>query len=209
MANRFTQTDKWKDIWFRKLSVESKLLFQYLCDNCDIAGFWEIDFERTAFETGLPLASQMIGVFENTRPQLKTIEGALEGLNRCYLKNENTIWIKNFLRHQKNLPLNPENKCHQGILNIIRSHNSFGEQVLKEINKQITDKGLRSPSGIGNGKGNIKGIVKGKKKLWPIAGKNCCKKGCALPAVYRDSGGTYDNFYCAGHMPEKVKKEYE
>jgi len=43
-------------------------------------------------------------------------------------------------------------------------------------------------------------------KLYPIRGKNCSK--CGMPAVYR-TGGSYDWFYCAEHMPEKVKEKYE
>lgn len=45
-----------------------------------------------------------------------------------------------------------------------------------------------------------------KTKLFPIAGKNCCK--CKMPAVYKDSGGGYDSFYCNIHMPEKIKEKY-
>lgn len=44
-----------------------------------------------------------------------------------------------------------------------------------------------------------------KQKLYPIKGKFCT---CGMPAVYK-SGGTYDNFYCADCMPEKVKAKYE
>lgn len=48
-----------------------------------------------------------------------------------------------------------------------------------------------------------------KQKLFPIKGKNCCKRDCGLPAVYKDHSGDYENYYCAQHMPEKVKKLYE
>lgn len=44
-----------------------------------------------------------------------------------------------------------------------------------------------------------------KVKLFPIPGKNC---HCGMPAVYKATGGTYDNFYCEEHMPEKVKAKY-
>ena len=50
------------------------------------------------------------------------------------------------------------------------------------------------------GKGNIK-----KDRLFPISGKNC---SCGMPAVYKDSSGEYDNYYCADCMPEKVKARY-
>lgn len=50
----------------------------------------------------------------------------------------------------------------------------------------------------------------GKKiRLFPIAGKICSLKGCKLPAVYKDSTGSYDHYYCSQHMPENVKELYE
>lgn len=48
-----------------------------------------------------------------------------------------------------------------------------------------------------------------KSKLFPIKGKICSKPGCGMPAVYKDSSGTYDNYKCQEHMPDKVKEKYE
>jgi len=48
-----------------------------------------------------------------------------------------------------------------------------------------------------------------KLKLFPIQGKTCGKAGCPLPAVYKDSTGAYDHFYCTEHMPAEVKAKYE
>jgi hypothetical protein len=143
MSKRFSSTEKWQDLWYQELPPDTKLLFIYLCDNCDIAGFWEIN---------LPMASFMTKIKDD-------IEGAFKGLARCYVQNDKYIWLKNFLYHQKNLPLNPDNQCHKGILRIINSHGSFGESVLKELEIQIVEKGLQSPSGIGKGKGSGKGNI--------------------------------------------------
>lgn len=48
----------------------------------------------------------------------------------------------------------------------------------------------------------------GKTKLFPIAGKTCGKAGCCLPAIYKDTGGAYDNYCCGDHMPAAVKEKY-
>ena len=48
-----------------------------------------------------------------------------------------------------------------------------------------------------------------KTKLYPISGKTCSERSCRLPAVYKDTSGTYDYYYCADHMPDKVKELYE
>ena len=49
MAKRFVDTNIWKKVWFRTLSMEYKLFWFYLLDTCDHAGLWEIDFELAEF----------------------------------------------------------------------------------------------------------------------------------------------------------------
>ena len=103
MAYRFTNTEKWDDHWFSSLKQIEMLLFMYLCDNCDIAGFAEVNLKRWAVDL-------------NSTPD--TIEAALKGLDRgiVFSKDHDAIFLRNFLKHQKNLPLNKNNKAHVGIL---------------------------------------------------------------------------------------------
>jgi len=42
MSYRVTDTDKWNDTWFNTLSPNAKLLFFFLVENCDNAGFYEV-----------------------------------------------------------------------------------------------------------------------------------------------------------------------
>lgn len=46
-----------------------------------------------------------------------------------------------------------------------------------------------------------------KTKLFPISGKKCSV--CPMPAVYKDTSGSYDSYACADHMPAAVKAKYE
>jgi uncharacterized phage protein (TIGR02220 family) len=50
---RFTDTNKWRDPWFLSLSPDYKLMWIYLCDCCDIAGFWPVCPKLMAYETGI------------------------------------------------------------------------------------------------------------------------------------------------------------
>jgi hypothetical protein len=145
MAYRFTNTEKWQDVWFSNLSQIEMLLFMYLCDNCDIAGFIEINLKRWASD----LSSST-----------DTIKGALKGLDRGLIisKCGECVYIRNFLKHQKNYPLNEKNKAHLGI---IRRFDLYSYKFnIKDINEFLegASKGLPSPTGIGIGIG--KGINK-------------------------------------------------
>lgn len=49
---RFTDADKWEDPWFCEQSSEVKLFWQYICDRCDLAGVWEINWKLAEFHLG-------------------------------------------------------------------------------------------------------------------------------------------------------------
>ncbi len=155
MAYRFTYTGKWRDGWFSKLRPMEKLTFNYLCDNCDIAGFIEVNHRIWTAEIGI-------------KPYI--LEGALKGLARglIYSKDKQVIYVRTFLKHQKNYPLNPDNKAHRGIiykfqeysqLFDIKDINDFLERCFEGASKGLqrgfegASKGLQSPTGIGIGNG--------------------------------------------------------
>ncbi len=52
---RFTETGKWEDPWFRKLTPAAKLLWGWITDKCDAAGIIDLDLELATFQTGLPV----------------------------------------------------------------------------------------------------------------------------------------------------------
>jgi hypothetical protein len=141
MAYRFTNTEKWQDAWFCNLKQMEMLLFMYLCDNCDIAGFIELNYKRWA---------------NDLNSSIPTIEGASKGLARglIYSETNDCIFLRNFLKHQKNLPLNENNKAHLGIIKRFELYSQkFNIQDINEfIQRGIegASKGLLSPTGNGN-----------------------------------------------------------
>jgi len=144
MAYRLTNTEKWGDSWFCSLKPTEKLLFMYLCDNCNLAGFVEYIPKRWALDIGV---------------DKKGIEEGLKGIQRgiAWSKEEDCVYICNFLKHQKNYPFNEKNLAHQSIIKI------FGNYSDKFDIHNITEfveggyKGLSTPSGNSNSICNIKG----------------------------------------------------
>ncbi len=151
MSKRFTDTTKWTDKWFRKLSVHEKLLFLWLVDNCDNAGFWEVDLE---------LAAQQIGITE------AETTGAWQGLCRAYSTQGEYVWIKRFIRVQGNCPLNPDNNAHKQILSLFQEHADFGidfESALRNDFKSSPSLGPKEPPCNGRGRSNGNGNSKSKR----------------------------------------------
>ena len=52
MAKRFTDTEKWKKPFIRGLQGAYKLLWLYICDDCDHAGVWQVDIDVAQIRIG-------------------------------------------------------------------------------------------------------------------------------------------------------------
>ena len=101
MAVKFTDAKKWDDVWFSQLTMEQKVMFIFLCDMCDIAGFYEVNERLVSFRTGI-----------------KDVKATVKALSKSVIYKENHIWIKKYIKHQRNLPLNVKNGAHKSILNL-------------------------------------------------------------------------------------------
>lgn len=149
MAYRFTNTDKWSDGWYSDLPVLSKLIFNFLCDKCDIAGFIEVTPKTWAAEIGCT-KEQIIESFDSLSAKL------------VFSLDNSCLFIRNYVKHQKNLPLNVSNKSHIGILKRVELYSEkFGFQTVESFVDELiqrgfkgASKGLASPTGIGIGIGN-------------------------------------------------------
>lgn len=146
IMKRFTETDKWSDPWFQSLSHGAKLLFVYLLDRSNNAGFYEENSREACFHLGI------------TEDQYK---GALKALERGIKGASGWIWIKNFLKHQKNLPINPENPAHRQIVFLLQQQTERFNGV-KEFEEFVAPyMGLLCPIGIGKGKVKVRGSAEG------------------------------------------------
>jgi len=55
---RFTDTEKWSDPWFRRLSSPAKQLWGYATDRCDKTGLVELDLELVTLDVGQRVGSE-------------------------------------------------------------------------------------------------------------------------------------------------------
>ena len=151
MPIKFTNTKKWDDVWFSELTMEGKIMFVYLCDMCDIAGFLEINERLIKFHTGI-----------------EDVRGAVTSLSKSVIYRDGYIWIMKYIKHQKNLPLNPSNNAHKGIISSMSDKlqsfpeifNVLSEQDSLTLKEGLTIRGYTAPSeGLVSPTGKAKGNV--------------------------------------------------
>lgn len=102
MARRMTDTAKWDDDWFMNLSAPTKLLWFYLCDQCDHAGIWKVNRRLAEFKIGSGVD------WDSSRTELG---------DRITEIDEGRRWhIRKFVEFQYGSVYRENNKAHQGVL---------------------------------------------------------------------------------------------
>lgn len=121
MAKRFTDTEKWKKPFIRGLQGAYKLLWLYICDDCDHAGIWQVDLEVASIRIGEPLyLAKAIESFED---------------KIVIFDNGHKWFIPSFLEFQYPSGLNPDNRAHSSIIFLLEKYNL----------RKIQNKPLKSP----------------------------------------------------------------
>jgi hypothetical protein len=114
MAKRFTDTEKWKKPFIRNLSAPYKLLWLYICDDCDHAGIWQVDID---------VAKIRIGEDINEQDAVKFFGDKLVRIDKG-----NKWYIPSFIDFQYPSGLNPDNKAHGGIIKILQKYNLLDDE---------------------------------------------------------------------------------
>lgn len=117
MAKRFTDTDKWKKPFIRKLPTKYKVLWFYIIDECDHAGIWQVDLEVAEIRTGEKF---------NEDEAKEIFEGKI-----IVFDNSEKWFIPSFIEFQYG-ELNSENRAHNSVINILSKYN------LLDSNKPLT-----------------------------------------------------------------------
>jgi hypothetical protein len=104
MAKRFTDTDKWKKGSFSDLSLKMKLVWIYLCDNCDHAGIWDPNFKLMSFQIGETITEEeFFNAFGDKIQVLSTAK----------------YFIESFVEFQYG-DLNSENRAHLSVISRLK-----------------------------------------------------------------------------------------
>jgi len=147
-GKRYVNPERWIIPRFRKLSPETKLLYIYILDNCDWAGFMPIDKESLSFHTGI---------------NEDKINSLLAELNREeIILSKEWLFVVDFIEMQDNSRLSPNNNAHKNIINKLRDNSIYFKenrrfQIIVEPYQTLirgTCKGKGKGNGISKGNGN-------------------------------------------------------
>jgi hypothetical protein len=108
MAKRFTDTEKWKKPFIRSLKAPYKLLWLYICDDCDHSGIWQVDLEVAEIRIGEKLDHK------------KALQYFAE---KIIPLDKGTKWfIPSFIEFQYPSGLSENNKAHTGIIKSLEKY---------------------------------------------------------------------------------------
>ena len=150
MPKRYTDTDKWKKIWFRKLKNDHKVFWMYVLDQCDHAGIWEVDFELASYFCNGIKESEIRETF----------------VKQYHEFDDGKRWfIKDFIEFQYR-GLDESNRVHNSVITILKRHGLYKvlisflhEAKDKDIYKeQLKDKEKDKEKGKNSKKNQLKKI---------------------------------------------------
>ena len=136
MAKRFTDTDKWKKQWFRKLTPKQKLFWLYILDDCNQAGIWDVDLE---------VASIRIGEDIDSKEMIRTL-----GSDIIRFDKDEKIFIPKFIEFQYG-ELNPNSRPHLSVIKLLEKHNlmtggDYGGSPNVDVEKPKLSKSFLKPT---------------------------------------------------------------
>lgn len=155
MSKRFTDTDIWKQRWFRILKPVYKEFWRFLCENCNLAGIWEIDIEQASF---------MVNENIDFEDFLKVINS---DKYRIHLLPKNKLWILQFISFQQG-HLSEDCRPHKMIIDLLKQESLWDNEKHSPIEINVSmlesdnsfntlNKGYDIPLTKGIGKGMGKG----------------------------------------------------
>lgn len=110
MAKRFRDTQVWGKVWIHQLPMEMKLFWFYILDNCDHAGIWDVNIGLASYQIGVELDQENI---------LKVFADKINPFK------DDKWFIPKFIEYQYG-ELNPNNRTHLSVINILNKHKLYG-----------------------------------------------------------------------------------
>tara|TARA_R100001163_G_scaffold7224_2_gene7644 strand:- start:2875 stop:3525 length:651 start_codon:yes stop_codon:yes gene_type:complete len=140
MAKRFTDTDKWKKGFIKRLPAKYKLLWLYILDDCNHAGIWDTDFEVASIRIGSKISEKEAS--KVLSEQIKIFDGG------------NKWFIPKFIDFQYG-QLNENVNAHKSVIKLLDKYDVYNIEGISpvdvagfegEISKPVKFKRFKKPT---------------------------------------------------------------
>mgnify|MGYP004520046427 CR=1 FL=1 len=109
MAKRFTDSNKFNDSWYRRLSPLHKVIWEYLLSECNHAGILkDLDLELMSFKIGNTINQEDLELLKKD--------------GRITFLSETVLYIPKFITFQYG-SLNPNHKVHASVIRELERYN--------------------------------------------------------------------------------------
>jgi hypothetical protein len=165
-----------------------KLVWIYLCDNCDHAGIWDINLKLMAFQIG----------------EATTLDELVEGLgDKVKVLSNNKLFLPSFVDFQYG-DLNPDNRVHKSVLDRLEKEGAYKDHVrplqrAKDKDKE-KEKDKDKDSG-GSAEGGVQALSQPTETPVGVYVTAYAEKYGHRPPVGRREGNVLKNF--AANHPER------
>ena len=177
---RYTITQKWNSPPFRNLTYKEKCVYFYLWDNCDWAGFYEIDHSTIEHYTKIP-SNEIKSILENLSENEITI-------------SNKWLFILDFIEYQGNGNLSPNNNAHKAIISSLSKNMIHFKECLRTQNNLAPYEGLVRGSSKSNCLGKSNSISNGndESKVLRIESDNSKSNKENKPIGNHNEGKSFD-----------------
>ena len=111
MSKRFTDSEKWKKQFFKRLTQGQMLFWNFINDDCDHAGIWYVDLEVCALRIKEQVdIEKIVSVFNEDEERVILFDRGKK------------LLIKAFMPFQYGENLGDKNRLHQAALETLRKH---------------------------------------------------------------------------------------
>ena len=118
MAKRFTDTDKWKKGFIKRLPAKYKLLWLYILDDCNHAGIWDPDFEVASIRIGSKISEK--DASKGLAEQIKIFDGG------------NKWFIPKFIDFQYG-QLNENVNAHKSVIKLLDKYDVYNIEGISPV----------------------------------------------------------------------------
>lgn len=202
---RNTDTEIWKDPWFRRLPALEKVFWRYLCDNVDDAGVWKEDLDLAAFQIGEAIdKDRALQHFNAGKERVKEF------------KTGYWLIIDFVAFHYGGIDLsNPTNNFHRHITSLVNRHGIQG-LVSPSLGAKDKGKGIEERKDIGDSKGEVLALFDEFWKTYPARHGKKIEKEATLKEFKKIPAPDHTlvvvaarNYANSGQLPKDPKRFFK